>query len=71
MGDFKNLNRVIEARPIPAHWYSKGKSILADLEEQGLIVRVTEASEYCSLCFFIPKPHDPTQPQVGGRLFVN
>ena len=50
------------AQPIPAHWYTKGKPILADLEEQGLIVRVTEASEYCSPCFFIPKPHDPTQP---------
>ena len=34
-----------QARPIPAHWYTKGKSILADFEEQGLIVRVTEASE--------------------------
>ena len=37
---------------------------MADLEEQGLIVCVTEASEYCSPCFFIPKPHDPTQPRL-------
>ena len=40
------------ARPIPVHWYAKGKSILADLEEQGSIVCVTKASEYCSPCFF-------------------
>ena len=37
---------------------------MADLEEQGLIVRVTDASEYCSPCFFIAKPHDPSQPRL-------
>ena len=63
-GRFQKLKPCYRARPIPAHWFTKGKSILADLEEQGLIVRVTEASEYCSPCFFIPKPHDPTQPRL-------
>ena len=53
-----------KARPIPAHWYAKGKSILADLEEQGLIIQVTDHSEFCSPCFFISKPHDPTQPRL-------
>ena len=51
-----------KAQPIPAHWFAKGKAILADLEEQVLIVRVTELSEFCLLCFFISKPHHPTQP---------
>ena len=63
-GRFQKPKPCYRARPIPAHWYTKGKSILADLEEQGLIVRVTEASEYCSPCFFIAKPHDPTQPRL-------
>ena len=47
-GRIQKLKPCYRAWPIPAHWYSKGKSILADLEEQGLIDRVTEASEYCS-----------------------
>ena len=63
-GRFQKPKPCYRARPIPAHWFTKGKSILADLEKQGLIIRVTEASEYCSLCFFIPKPHDPTQPRL-------
>ena len=63
-GQFQKPKPCYRAWPIPAHWFTKGKSILADLEEQGLIVRVTEASEYCSPCFFIPKPHDPTQPRL-------
>ena len=37
---------------------------MADLEEQGLIIRVTEPSEFCLPCFFISKPHDPTQPRL-------
>ena len=63
-GRFQKPKPCYRARPIPAHWYTKGRSILADLEEQGLIVRVTEASEYCSPCFFIAKPHDPSQPRL-------
>ena len=63
-GRFQKPKPCYRARPIPAHWFTKGKAILADLEEQGLIVRVTEASEYCSPCFFIAKPHDPTQPRL-------
>ena len=63
-GRYQKPKPCYRARPIPAHWYTKGRSILADLEEQGLIVRVTEASEYCSPCFFIAKPHDPSQPRL-------
>ena len=63
-GRFSKPKPCYRARPIPAHWYTKGRAILADLEEQGLIVRVTEASEYCSPCFFIAKPHDPSQPRL-------
>ena len=51
-GQIKKPKPCYRARPIPSHWYAKGKSILADLEEQGLIVCVTETSEYCSPCFF-------------------
>ena len=63
-GRYQKPKPCYRARPIPAHWYTKGRSILADLEEQGLIVCVTEASEYCSPCFFIAKPHDPSQPRL-------
>ena len=63
-GGYSKPKPCYRARPIPAHWFDKGRSILADLEEQGLIVRVTEASEYCSPCFFIAKPHDPSQPRL-------
>ena len=75
-GRFQKLKPCYRACPIPAHWYTKGRSILANLEEQGLIVRVTEASEYCSPCFFIAKPYDPSQglfcsgDEFGQRLEI-
>ena len=75
-GRFQKLKPCYRACPIPAHWYTKGRSILADLEEQGLIVRVTEASEYRSPCFFIAKPYDPSQglfcsgDEFGQRLEI-
>ena len=38
--------------------------ILSELEEQGLIVCVTKPSNFCSPCFFVNKPHNPTEPRL-------
>ena len=49
-GRYQKPKLCYQARPISALCYAKGKSIFADLEVQGLIVYVTEASEFCSPC---------------------
>ncbi len=55
---------VLRSKPTPFHWVDKTKRILTNLEEQGIITRAVESSNFCSPSFCVAKPSDPAEPRL-------
>ena len=58
---------IYRSKLMPYHWLARTQEILKELEEQGIIVKTTVPSDFCSPSFCVPKPNNPSEP----RLVVN